>query len=48
MDTADVSDKKDSMESALSEAVHAAISIKAPQPVSFMGSKLIEIAGRSK
>jgi len=41
-------DKKDSMESALSEAVHAAISIKAPQPVSFMGNKLIEIAGRSK
>ena len=41
-------DKKASMESALSEAVHAAISIKAPQPVSFMGNKLLEIADRSK
>jgi hypothetical protein len=41
-------DKKASMESALSEAVHAAISIKAPQPVNFMGNKLLEIADRSK
>jgi len=41
-------DKKAAMESALSEAVHAAISVKAPQPVNFMGNKLLEIADRSK
>merc|ERR1719305_1381780 len=33
-------DKKAAMESALSEAVHSAISAKAPQPVNFMGNKL--------
>jgi len=34
------------MESALSEAVHAAISAKAPHPVNYMGRKLVEIANR--
>lgn len=41
-------DNKVAMESALSEAVHAAISAKAPQPVHFMGKKLLEVADRTK
>jgi len=41
-------ENKNAMETALSEAVHSAISAKAPQPVRFMGNTLLEIADRTK
>jgi len=41
-------DNKVAMESALSEAVHAAISVKAAQPVNYMGKKLLDIGDRWK
>lgn len=41
-------ENKNSMESALSEAVHAAISSKAAQPVRYMGKTLLEIADRTQ
>jgi len=41
-------ENKNAMESALSEAVHAAISSKTTQPVHFMGKTLIEIADRTR